>query len=180
MYGIRLTALLPTAPLPYPNVASNPLSGFGGFGQDLASNQFTQTRFNFNGLPVLPAAGPVAVGFLAPQSPPQEHDSLASNPHHPLSNITVQPAPELPPTEPGVVSLPPTATSGQDDGTATSLGRPKRKPVPSLHMQRDNAIGEETVLPQGNASAKKAKNKKAKGKRSAENDAGISSIPKTK
>ena len=178
--GVSSTNLVPpTALSPFPNVALNPLGGFGGFGQDLASIQFTQTHFNFDGLPILPAAGPVAVGFSAPQSLPQEHDSSASNPHCPLSDITVQPAPELPPTEPGVVSLPPTVTPEQDDETAISLGRSKRKPVPSLRVQRDNAIGEETVVP-GNAGAKKAKNKKAKGKRSAENDAGASNMPKTK
>ncbi|KAG6372113.1 hypothetical protein JVT61DRAFT_8827 [Boletus reticuloceps] len=67
-------------------------------------------------------------------------------PPEPLSEVVVPPVPTLPPADPGVLNglqTQTTETSNEDSATGV---RSKRKPMPSLRAQRDNAIGNENLL----------------------------------
>ncbi|KIK79976.1 hypothetical protein PAXRUDRAFT_36320 [Paxillus rubicundulus Ve08.2h10] len=73
---------------------------------------------------------------------PPSSDAQSPNP---LGDVPVQPAPVLPPTEPGVIKLPESnvpAVITNPDNAASAKGQSKHKSIPSQHAQRDNATGD--------------------------------------
>ncbi|KAF8449449.1 hypothetical protein L210DRAFT_988861 [Boletus edulis BED1] len=80
----------------------------------------------------------------------------------PLADITsaIQTPLAIPPTQPGIVNQAQTHPADNSGNSSTSLGRMKRKAVPSLCAQRDNAIGKENrIPPPASAEQEHAKNK---------------------
>ncbi|KAG6376764.1 hypothetical protein JVT61DRAFT_1786 [Boletus reticuloceps] len=80
------------------------------------------------------------------RSPPAT--SLHQHHLNPLCELNVTPAQVIPPTQPGVINLPTSQVALAESGTSSeSLGRSKRKYIPSQRAQRDNAIGKENRVP---------------------------------
>ena len=111
---------------------------------------------------------------LLPYSPPQS--TLTAQPPDPLSEVTIPPTLPLPP----IVDMPQAQmieTSNNDSATGVHL---KRKHMPSLHAERDNAIGIENQVPilvTGTTSNGTVTTKPKKGQAS---NVGVTSGPKNK
>ncbi|KAH0839408.1 hypothetical protein J3R83DRAFT_138 [Lanmaoa asiatica] len=151
----------------FSNFSFSPFNTFGT--ADYTVNGGSQGPYNFNGVPTYPTMptpslqyvqpGPTSQSTTLPASLPlasaqslqlpvvaPSPEEPASQPHQPLADVTVQPAPPLPPTEPGVVNTRETLLVDDNEHTSSS-GRSKRKPVPSKRAVRDNLIGKENHIP---------------------------------
>ncbi|KAF8132750.1 hypothetical protein EV363DRAFT_1259189 [Boletus edulis] len=143
---------IPTSGLP---TSGFEFDQFGMFGDP---NPSARNQLNLNGITAMVGSESSASQSMNEHdysSPPTLLVQLVASPSllpEPLSDITtsVQQLPVLPPTEPGATDLQLNRlfTSADDNDAATSLvGRSKRKQVPSLRAQRDNAIGRENHAP---------------------------------
>ncbi|KAF8135384.1 hypothetical protein EV363DRAFT_1159615 [Boletus edulis] len=137
-----------------------PTSGFefDQFGMFGDPNPSARNQLNLNGITAMVGSESSASQSMNEHdysSPPTLPVQLVASPSllpEPLSDITtsVQQLPVLPPTKPGATDLQLNRlfTSADDNDAATSVvGRSKRKQVPSLRAQRDNAIGRENHAP---------------------------------
>ena len=180
----------------WPPHALSPVNNYGDpmLGLQFGFQPFSPPQYNFDpaqtplpsldsttSMPVPQATVQPAVPFSPAQTPsssdsiPTSRVLLPSDARSPMTNIAVQPVVPLPPMELGLVNHPlPTVAMTEESAMSTSLGRSKRKPVPSLREQRDNAIGKENVPPAA------AVNDKSKGKRAAAEMCDGSTSSKTK
>ncbi|KAG6375208.1 hypothetical protein JVT61DRAFT_3420 [Boletus reticuloceps] len=141
--------------------------GSMGGGFNPGYTPFIPTDCNFGGVPddarTLPS---LPFGALNPRlvNPPQTQylthfpsvslpvmsSSLQSSsmvqPPEPLSEVVVPPVPMLPPADPGVLDGPQTQTTKTSNEDSATGARSKRKPMPSLRAQCDNAIGNENLF----------------------------------
>ncbi|KAG6379156.1 hypothetical protein JVT61DRAFT_11596 [Boletus reticuloceps] len=165
-----------------PNFDFSAVGSVGGFNPGYYPS-FTPPNFNFGGVPnnaTTPEnqySTPLST-LLSPTLSLSQSTSIAPL-AQPLSEVTVPPAPLLPPTEPGVVNVPIPQTQMTKTSSEDGIGaRSKRKRMRSLRAERDNAIGKENQAP--TPAVGTTRDRTNKPKRGRPSDAGAASSLKNK